>query len=135
MKKIKDLSTASIELILAHLENNDEFDCKLPGGGSLHIESGLPYLIICRTKNKDTGTKEFVMSEACYLIIGRKDFKGYQELIFSLAVIFPPSTNPICCLNFSPRKKAIAPSPSKAQQQSSPEPLRSWKMAFVRSIK
>ncbi len=85
MKKIKDLSTASIELILAHLENNDEFDCKLPGGGSLHIESGLPYLIICRTKNKDTGTKEFVMSEACYLIIGRKDFKGYQELIFSLA--------------------------------------------------
>ncbi|WP_318345755.1 flavohemoglobin expression-modulating QEGLA motif protein [Flagellimonas baculiformis] len=85
MKKIKDLSTASIELILSHLENNDEFDCRLPGGGSLHIESGLPYLIICRTKNKDTGTKEFVMSEACYLIIGRKDFKGYQELIFSLA--------------------------------------------------
>lgn len=85
MDNIKTLSKKSIEQILNSLENKDEFDCRLPGGGLLHVESGLPYLIICRKKSKDTGTKEFVLSEACYLVIGRKDFKGYQDLIFSLA--------------------------------------------------
>ncbi|MER3375030.1 MAG: DUF1704 domain-containing protein [Allomuricauda sp.] len=85
MGKIKILSKKSIEQILGNLEKQDEFNCRLPGGGLLHIESGLPYLIIYRKKTKDAGTKEIVLSEACYLVIGRKDFKGYQNLIFALA--------------------------------------------------
>jgi len=85
MDNVKTLSKNSIEQILDNVEHQAEFNCRLPGGGLLHIESGLPYLIIYRKKPKDTGTKEIVLSEACYLVIGRKDFKGYQDLIFTLA--------------------------------------------------
>lgn len=85
MDILKTLSKASIKQILRNLENQEELDCRLPGGGLLHIESGLPYLIIYRIKNRDAGTKEMVRSEACYLVIGRKDLKGYQNLIFALA--------------------------------------------------
>lgn len=85
MDKIKILSKKSIEQILKNLGKHDEYNCRLPGGGLLHIESGLPYLIVYRKKTKDVGTKEIVLSEACYLVIGRKDFKGYQNLIFALA--------------------------------------------------
>ncbi|MBW8241824.1 DUF1704 domain-containing protein [Muricauda oceani] len=93
MKKIKDLSKESIDKILDNLQKTEELNLKLPGGGMLHIESGLPYLVIYRKKNKDAGTKEIVLSEACYLVIGRKNFKGYQNLVFALADHFSAEYN------------------------------------------
>lgn len=85
MEKINSLSKESIDKILEKIDTMDDVNLALPGGGSLHIESGLPYLIIYRKRNKDAGTKEIVLSEACHIVIGRKDYRGYQNLIFALA--------------------------------------------------
>lgn len=93
MLKIENFSKESTEKILSDLKTTDEFNCSLPGGGFLHIESGLPYLIIYRKKNRDIGTKEIVLSEACYLVIGRKDLKGYRNLVIDVSNYFSTKYN------------------------------------------
>jgi uncharacterized protein (TIGR02421 family) len=89
MPKSKNLSDTHIKQLLKHLKTAEgKFDRRLPGGGFLHVESGLPYLIVYRKKNKDVGTRELVLGEACYLVVGRKNLKGYQDLLCALAKQF-----------------------------------------------
>ncbi|MGY5850792.1 flavohemoglobin expression-modulating QEGLA motif protein [Salegentibacter sp. F14] len=85
MLDISELSEKSIKQILTNLEEEKELSCSLPGGGMLHIEKDLPYLIVYRRGENDPGTARMVMSEASYLIIGNKDFKAYQDLLFRIS--------------------------------------------------
>ncbi len=82
---ISELSEKSIKLILTIVENEIEINASLPGGGILHIEKELPYLIIYRQIPNDPETHRMVISEASYLIIGTSDFTGYQKLLFELS--------------------------------------------------
>ncbi|MDT0678081.1 flavohemoglobin expression-modulating QEGLA motif protein [Autumnicola musiva] len=88
MLEISELSEKLIKKILTNLEEESETNCKLPGGGLLHIEKDLPYLVIYRNRSKDAGTKRMVISEASYLIIGDKEFENYQRFIYALAEHF-----------------------------------------------
>ncbi|MGP1992996.1 flavohemoglobin expression-modulating QEGLA motif protein [Zobellia laminariae] len=89
MQHYKDLSKETVDRILVDLrKDEDEYNFKLPNGGFLHIESGLPYLTIYRMANKDSGTKELLLNEASYLIIGRGNFNTYQYLLFEIANYF-----------------------------------------------
>ncbi len=85
MLDILHLSEKSIKLILTNLEENAEISCSLPGGGMLHIEKQLPFLVIYRKKEQDAGTNRMVISESSYLIIGTEDFKAYQKLLVAIA--------------------------------------------------
>jgi len=85
LSEISSLTKLSIKQILTAIEESNEIDCNLPGGGVLHIEKELPYLIIYRQKNEDSGTRRFVLSESSFLIIGNEDFEGYQKLLFQLS--------------------------------------------------
>ncbi|MDT0646518.1 DUF1704 domain-containing protein [Zunongwangia sp. F260] len=85
MLNISELSKESIKKILTNLEEESETNCKLPGGGMMHIEKELPYLVIYRKKRNDPYTKRMVISESSYLVIGEKDFEGYQQLIFAIS--------------------------------------------------
>jgi uncharacterized protein (TIGR02421 family) len=85
MLNISELSKESIKKILTNLEKESETNCKLPGGGMMHIEKELPYLVIYRKKRNDPYTKRMVISESSYLVIGEKDFEGYQQLIFAIS--------------------------------------------------
>ena len=82
------LSDASIKDLIEQLNENCEMDKHLPGGGYLHMSDELPYLVIYRQKenaeNEDKATVRFVLSEASFLVIGTKDFEGYQRLMFAL---------------------------------------------------
>ena len=51
----------------------------------MHIEDNLPYLIVYRQVNEDTGIKKMINSGGAYLIIGKKDFQGYQKLLKALS--------------------------------------------------
>ena len=82
---ISELSEKSIKLILTIVENEIEINASLPGGGVLHIEKELPYLIIYRQIPNDPETHRMVISESSYLIIGTSDFSGYQKLLFELS--------------------------------------------------
>lgn len=82
---ISELSEKSIKLILTIVENEIEINASLPGGGILHIEKELPYLIIYRQIPNDPETHRMVISESSYLIIGTSDFPGYQKLLFELS--------------------------------------------------
>ncbi|SFN86205.1 flavohemoglobin expression-modulating QEGLA motif protein [Salegentibacter flavus] len=85
MLDISELSEKSINQILTKLEEEKELSCSLPGGGLLHIEKDLPYLIVYRHRENDAGTARIVMSEASYLIIGNSDFELYQDLLFQVS--------------------------------------------------
>ncbi|MGA8855447.1 MAG: tyrosine/phenylalanine carboxypeptidase domain-containing protein [Christiangramia sp.] len=85
MQEIPDLSENSIEQILTILEKENEISCRLPGDGILHIEKKLPYLVIYRRKKEDKGTRRFVTNESSYMVIGTKDFTGYQKLLYKLS--------------------------------------------------
>ncbi|PZW44115.1 uncharacterized protein (TIGR02421 family) [Mesonia algae] len=85
MLHISSFSEKSIEKILTTLEESSEVNCELPGGGWMHIENNLPYLIIYRQVNEDTGIKKMINSGGAYLIIGEKDFQGYQKLLKTLS--------------------------------------------------
>ena len=92
MLDILSFTDKSIKQILTQLEKNSEVDAILPGGGILHIEKEVPYLVIYRKKSDDEGTSRFVISESSYLIIGSIDLDGYKKLLFAisdkLSVIF-----------------------------------------------
>ncbi|WP_081211040.1 flavohemoglobin expression-modulating QEGLA motif protein [Salegentibacter sediminis] len=85
MLDISELSEKSIKQILTNLEEEKELSCSLPGGGMLHIEKDLPYLIVYRRRKNDAGTARIVMCEASYLIIGDRDFEAYQDLLFQVS--------------------------------------------------
>lgn len=85
MLDISKFNDKSINQILTKLEKKEEVNAFLPGGGILHIEKEVPYLVIYRQKEKDTGTSRFVISESSYLIIGNKDFEGYKKLLFEIS--------------------------------------------------
>lgn len=92
MLDISKLNDKSIEQILTQLEENTEVNAILPGGGILHIEKEVPYLVIYRKKTDDPETSRIVISESSYLIIGDKDLKDYKKLLYQisdkLSVIF-----------------------------------------------
>lgn len=85
MLHISSFSEKSIQKILATLEESSEVNCELPGGGWMHIEDNLPYLIVYRQVNEDTGIKKMINSGGAYLIIGKEDFQGYQKLLKTLS--------------------------------------------------
>ncbi|MDT0690474.1 DUF1704 domain-containing protein [Salegentibacter sp. F188] len=85
MLNISELSKESIKQILTTLKEESETNCKLPGGGMMHIEKELPYLVIYRKRKNDPYTKRMVISESSYLVIGDKDFEGYQQLLFAIS--------------------------------------------------
>ncbi|TVZ28442.1 uncharacterized protein (TIGR02421 family) [Gillisia sp. Hel_I_86] len=85
LTEISELSEKSIKLILTIVENEIEINATLPGGGVLHIEKELPYLIIYRKVPNDPETYRMVISESSYLIIGNEDFNGYQKLLLELS--------------------------------------------------
>lgn len=85
MIELSTISDKSIDQILTKLENKTEVNASLPGGGILHIEKEIPYLVIYRQKDHDPGTNRMVISEASYLIIGKEDFEGYKKLLFLIS--------------------------------------------------
>lgn len=85
MLDISSFTDKSIKQILTKLEKKSVVNAILPGGGILHIEKEVPYLVIYRKKEDDTGTSRFVISESSYLIIGDKDFDGYKNLVFAIS--------------------------------------------------
>ncbi|MDN3594466.1 flavohemoglobin expression-modulating QEGLA motif protein [Zunongwangia endophytica] len=85
MLEISEINKDSIETVLENIEKEQEINCSLPGGGLLHIEKELPYLIIYRHKENDPGTARLVISESSYLIIGNREFENYQNLLFAIS--------------------------------------------------
>ena len=89
--ELQPLGDASIAKMLEELQEDCEIDRHLPGGGYLHMSDQLPYLVIYRLKdkdedeNEDSVTMRFVLSEASFLIVGNRDFEGYQRLMSSLS--------------------------------------------------
>ena len=86
----KPLGKASISNIVEKLKEDCEIEQHLPGGGYLHMSNELPYLVVYRNKggdrkNEDKATVRFILSEASFLIVGDKDFEGYQQLMFNLS--------------------------------------------------
>ena len=82
---VTDLSQESIDQIIETLEKTGEISATLPGGGLIHIEENLPYLIVYRERENDFGTERLVISGASYLLIGDSNFEAYQKLVFALA--------------------------------------------------
>ena len=94
MLKFNDLSKKTVEHILTELrKDEDAYNFKLPQGGFLHIENGLPYLIIYRKVYKDVGTEKLLLNEASYLVIGRGNFDEYRSLIFAITNYFSAKYN------------------------------------------
>lgn len=90
-KELQAFGDTSIEKIIEELQEKCEIEKHLPGGGYLHMSDELPYLVIYRNededieKGEDRATVRLILSEASFLIIGNKDFKGYQRLMFCLS--------------------------------------------------
>tara|TARA_R100001369_G_scaffold20091_2_gene36839 strand:- start:22697 stop:24556 length:1860 start_codon:yes stop_codon:yes gene_type:complete len=85
LTEISEFSENTIKQLLTIIEREGEINASLPGGGILHIEKELPYLLVYRHVANDPETYRLVISESSYLIIGTQDFEGYQKLLFSLS--------------------------------------------------
>lgn len=85
MLNISEFSEKSITQILNTLEMEEELSTSLPGGGLIHIEKNLPYIIVYRKRKKDDATLNIILDEASYLLIGDEDFEYYQKLLQALA--------------------------------------------------
>ncbi len=87
MEDLQKLSVDNINKLVEKLCNDEPVRCNLPGGGKINIEKPLPYLLIYRLQEngKDPGTVRLILSEPSYLLIGHEDFKGYQQLLNTLA--------------------------------------------------
>ena len=84
MPELSTITDKSIKQILTELEGKEEVNASLPGGGFLHIEKEVPYLVVYRQKEYDKGTSRIVSSEASYLLIGNQSFNFYKELLFEI---------------------------------------------------
>lgn len=93
MLDISTFTDKSIKQILTSLKDNHEVTAPIPGGGLLHIEKDIPYLVVYRKKEKDPGILRIAKSEASYLIIGDKDFDLYKELLFEVSNILSARFN------------------------------------------
>ncbi|MDG3582273.1 flavohemoglobin expression-modulating QEGLA motif protein [Galbibacter pacificus] len=85
MLKFNKLGKKEIAEIVTILEQDEEVNCSLPGGGLLHIESGLPYMVVYRRHKERNHLKRIAVNEASYLLIGNKDFKKFQKLIIAIS--------------------------------------------------
>ncbi len=85
MLEISKFTDKSIKQILTKLDKKEEVNGILPGGGILHIEKEVPFLVIYRKKGNDEGTSRMVISEASYLIIGDEDYEGYKKMLFEIS--------------------------------------------------
>ncbi|TQD40647.1 flavohemoglobin expression-modulating QEGLA motif protein [Haloflavibacter putidus] len=85
MLHISDFSEKSIQKILTTLREENAVNCELPGDGWMHVENNLPYLIIYRQIDEETGIKKMINSGGSYLIIGKDKFEGYQEFLKQLS--------------------------------------------------
>lgn len=87
--ELQPLGEASIQKMIEKLQVECELEQHLPGGGYLHMSDELPYLVVYRTKDEqadeDRATVRFVLSEASFLIVGDKDWEGYQRLLYCLS--------------------------------------------------
>lgn len=87
--ELQPLGEASIKQMIEKLQEDCELNQHLPGGGYLHMSDELPYLVVYRgendQENEDRATVRFVLSEASFLIIGNKDWEGYQRLMYCLS--------------------------------------------------
>lgn len=90
MLDISKFTDKSIKQILTKLEKKTEVNALLPGGGILHIEKEVPYLIIYRKEENDEGTSRLVISESSYIIIGEEDLEGYKNFLFDLSSMLSP---------------------------------------------
>lgn len=85
-QELSPLSEAYISSMISELEEEGEIERHLPGGGYLHMSHELPYLVIYRFNagDEENPAMRFVLSEASFLIIGTKNYDGYQRLMFCL---------------------------------------------------
>ncbi len=85
-KESSPFSEAAIAGLLEELHRECRLDLHLPGGGYLHMSDELPYLVIYRmpSEGEDKATIRFVLSEASFLVIGNREFEGYQRLMLAL---------------------------------------------------
>ena len=89
-KDSSPFSEAAIAGILEELHQECRLDLHLPGGGYLHMSDELPYLVIYRVpqseekEDADKATMRFVLSEASFLVVGNREFEGYQRLMLAL---------------------------------------------------
>lgn len=91
--EMQPLSDTSIEKMIEKLQEDCELEKHLPGGGYIHMSDELPYLVVYRNplhqgeavENEDKATVRFVLSEASYLIVGDRDWEGYQALMYQLS--------------------------------------------------
>lgn len=83
------LSESYISELIDELHEELHLERHLPGGGYLHMNDELPYLVIYRMKeeeeNEDKATVRFILSEASFLIIGNQNFERYQRLMACLS--------------------------------------------------
>ncbi|MFN4763000.1 flavohemoglobin expression-modulating QEGLA motif protein [Gillisia sp. Q332] len=93
MLEISNSSDKSVFQILTDLKDNHEVTAVLPGGGMLHIEKDIPYLVVYRKKKQDTGISRLARSEASYLIIGDEEFDLYKDLLFEVTNILSARFN------------------------------------------
>ncbi|QED37016.1 DUF1704 domain-containing protein [Antarcticibacterium arcticum] len=93
MLDISTFTDKSIKQILTSLKDKHEVTVSIPGGGMLHIEKDIPYLVVYRKKENDPGLLRIAKSEASYLIIGNKDFDLYKDLLFEVSNILSAHFN------------------------------------------
>ena len=90
-KAADSLSEKSVKELIDELQEKCEIDMHLPGGGYLHMSDEIPYLVVYRNEEEDQNeindrsTVRLILSEASFLIIGNKDFEGYQRLMYMLS--------------------------------------------------
>ncbi len=90
MTKTTTRTPSGIRHIMETLVENNRVETELPGGGFLHLDEKLPFLLLYRKKEQgtDRGTKRLAKSIGSYLIVGNKSFEFYQELIYMLTGYF-----------------------------------------------
>lgn len=90
-KDFPPLGETSITKLIEELQEECEIERHLPGGGYLHMSDELPYLVVYRNLDddkesiSDKATVRLILSEASFLVIGNKDFEGYQKLMYELS--------------------------------------------------
>lgn len=85
MLNFKNIRKREISKITTLLKQGEELNCALPGGGLLHIEPGLPFLMVCRRAVNEDPITRIVINQASYLLIGNIKFKKYQKLILAIS--------------------------------------------------
>src|SRR5690606_15804056 len=85
MLNFKNIRKKEISKVTTLLKQGEELNCALPGGGLLHIEPGLPFLMVCRQSISEDPITRIVINQASYLLIGTVKFKKYQKLIVAIS--------------------------------------------------